>query len=387
MLEVSEKIHANPELGLEEFRTSERLCSILQKAGFVVERGIAGMPTAFKATFHTKRPGLNLAYLAEYDALPGIGHGCGHNIIGTAAVFAAISLSKLSEQLSGRITVFGTPDEEGAGGKITMVKAGSFDGVDAAIMTHPWNFTSPWMPSVGVASLTIEFTGKTAHYSTPHRGSNALDGVVLTLAALNGIRHNFRNDVVYGYTIDHGGVSPSIIPEKASARLWIKSTDVRNLLETVDRVKALAEGIAKSIGGRVTVEHHYPLFEESVPNLTLMQEFSRNLSRLGIPFKTPEETSRSLVYVSTDYGNVSHVVPSISAAISIGPETLSAHTPEFAQAAVSTRGGEALVAVTKTMAMTGVEILHRPELAESAKAEFLKYKAAGFSNVPLAPIY
>jgi amidohydrolase len=387
MLEVSETIHANPELGLKEFKASELLSSILEENGFAVERGIAGMPTAFKATFPARHAGPHLAYLAEYDALPEIGHGCGHNIIGTSAVFSAISLSKLPEKLSGQITVLGTPDEEGTGGKIPIVKAGFFGNVDAAIMTHPWNFTSPWMPSVGVASLTIEFTGKSAHYSTPHRGSNALDGVVLTLATLNGIRHNFRNDVVYGYTIDQGGVSPSIIPEKASARLWIKSTDLRNLTEVVDRVKACAEGIAKSIGARVTVEHHYPLFEESVPNLTLMHELSKNFTRLGIPFKVPEETSRSLVYVSTDYGNVSHVVPGISPAISIGPENLSAHTPEFAEAAISKRGSDALVEITKAMAMTGADILSRPEVAESAKAEFLKYKGSRFSNVPLAPIY
>jgi amidohydrolase len=359
----------------------------LEENGFTVERGIAGLSTALKATFHTGRTGPHLAYLAEYDALPEIGHGCGHNIIGTAAVFSAITLRKLAEKLSGQITVFGTPDEEGAGGKIPIVKAGFFRDVDAVIMTHPWNFTSPWMPSVGVASLTIEFTGKSAHYSTPHRGSNALDGVVLTLATLNGLRHNFRNDVVYGYTIDQGGVSPSIVPEKASARLWIKSTDLRNLLEVVDRVKACAEGIAKSIGATVKVAHHYPLFEESIPNLALMQELARNFMRLGIPFRAPEETSRSLVYVSTDYGNVSHVVPGISPAISIGSENLSAHTPEFAEAAISKRGSDALIDITKAMAMTGIDVLNRPEVVESAKAEFVKYREAGFSNVPLAPIY
>ena len=387
ILEVSATIHDNPELGLKEFKASQLLSSTLETNGFAVERGIAGMPTAFKATFSSGRAGPHVAYLAEYDALPEIGHGCGHNIIGTSAIFSAISLSKLSEKLNGQITVFGTPDEEGAGGKIPIVKAGFFADVDAVIMTHPWNYTSPWMPSVGVASLNFKFTGKAAHYSTPHRGSNALDGVILTLAALNGLRHNFRNDVIYGYSIDQGGVSPSIIPEKASARLWIKSTDLRNLVEVVDRVKACAEGIAKSIGAQVTVEHDYPLFEESIPNLTLMQELSRNLTQLSIPFKTPEETSRSLVYVSTDYGNVSHVVPSVSPAISIGSEKLSAHTPEFAQAAISNQGNEALVAITKAMAMTGVDILSKPGTVEAAKREFLKYRDSGFSNVPLAPIY
>jgi len=387
MIEVSETIHVNPELGLKEYKACELLSSELKKHGFAVELGIAGMPTAFRATLATGRGGPNLVYLAEYDALPQIGHGCGHNIVGTSAVFSAIALSRLSKELTGKITVLGTPDEEGSGGKIPIIKAGFFDDVDAAIMTHPWNCTSPWMPSVAVDSLTIEFTGKAAHYSTPHKGVNALDGVILTLAALSGLRHGFRNDVIYGYTIDQGGVSPSIIPEKASARLWIKSTDLRNLSEVVGRVKTCADGIAKSVGAQVKVRHDYPLFEESIPNLILIREVSENFTRLGIPYKPPEDTSRSLVYVSSDYGNVSHVVPSVCPDIAIGSETLSAHTAEFAEAAISKAAHEALVGITKVMVMTGIDLFSKPDVIEAAKAEFSKYKASGFTNVPFAPTY
>jgi len=387
IIEVSETIHANPELGLNEYKASDLLSSELAGHGFKVERGIAGMPTAFKATLTKTRDGPNLAYLAEYDALPQIGHGCGHNIIGTSAAFAAITLSTLNEGLRGRITVLGTPDEEGAGGKIPIIKAGFFDDVDVAIMHHPWNYTSPWMPTVGIASLKFEFTGKPAHYSTPHRGVNALDGLVLMFASLNALRHGFRHDVVYGYTIDEGGISPSIIPGKARGRLWIKSTDLRNLSEVVKRVEASARGIADSLGAKVTIEHEYPLFEESVPNLTLIEAFSRNFTQLGIPFKPPEETSRSLVYPSTDYGNVSHVVPSACPAITLGPPTLSAHTPEFRDAAISTVGKEALIGITKAMAMTGVDVLGSRDVLAAAKAEFQKYKESGFTNVPLAPSY
>lgn len=387
IIEVSETIHANPELGLKEYKASDLLSSELEKHGFTVERGIAGMPTAFKATLGIGHGGPHLACLAEYDALPQIGHGCGHNIIGTSAVFSAIALSKLRGKLKGRITVLGTPDEEGSGGKIPIIKAGFLKGVDAAIMNHPWNYTSPWMPTVAVDSLRIEFAGKSAHYSTPHRGVNALDGLVLTLAALNGLRHGFRNDVVYGYTIDQGGVIPSIIPEKASARLWIKSTDQRNLNEVVGRVKACAEGIAKSIGARVRIQHDFPLFQESIPNLTLIQRVSQNLERLGISFRSAEETSRSLVYISSDYGNISHVVPSVCPAIAIGPKTLDVHTAEFAEAAVSKMGHEALMRITKTMTMTGFDLLSNRETLRAAKTEFSKYRASRFTNVPLAHRY
>jgi len=387
IIEVSETIHANPELGLKEYKASELLSRELERHGFVVDREIAGMPTAFRATLTMGHGGPHIAYLAEYDALPQIGHGCGHNIIGASAVFSAIVLGELSRELIGKITVLGTPDEEGSGGKIPIIKAGFFDDMDAAIMGHPWNCTSAWMPTVAVDSLAIEFTGRAAHYSTPHRGVNALDGLVLTLATLSGLRHGFRNDVVYGYTIDEGGVIPSMIPEKAGARLWIKSTDLRNLGEVVSRVKTCAEGIAKSIGAQVAIRHEYPLFEESIPNLTLICEVSENFTRLGIPYKPPEETSRSLVYASSDYGNVSHVVPSVSAEIAIGPETLSAHTAEFAEAAVSETGHEALMRITKVMAMTGVSLLGNTGILEAAKEEFLKYRASGFSKVPFAPTY
>ena len=387
MIAVSEAIHKNPEIGLMENMASELLSSELEKHGFAVQRGIAGMQTAFKATLPMRESGAHVAYLAEYDALPQIGHGCGHNIIGTSAVFSAIALSNVPGKLAGKITVLGTPDEEGSGGKIPIIKAGFFESVDAAIMNHPWNYASPWMPTVAVDSLTIEFTGKAAHYSSPHRGVNALDGLVLTLAALNGLRHGFRNDVVYGYTIDQGGIIPSIIPEKASARLWIKSTDQRNLAEVVGRVKACAEGVAKSVGAQVRIQHDFPLFEESIPNLTLIQRVSENFDRLGISFKSAEETSRSLVYVSSDYGNVSHVVPSVCPTIAIGPETLDVHTAEFAEAAISKTGQEALVGITKVMAMTGGDLLSNTGLLEAAKTEFSKYRESGFASVPLALRY
>jgi amidohydrolase len=387
IIQVSETIHANPELGLEEHKASDLLSSELERYGFSVERGIAGMPTAFRATLSMGHGGSQLAYVAEYDALPQIGHGCGHNIIGTSAVFSAIALSKLSGELTGKISVLGTPDEEGSGGKIPIIKAGFLKGVDAAIMNHPWNYTSPWMPTVAVDSLAIEFTGKAAHYSAPHRGVNALDALVITLAALNGLRHGFRNDVVYGYTIDQGGVVPSIIPEKASARLWIKSTDQRNLSEVVGRVKVCAEGVAKSMGAQVRIKHDFPLFEESIPNLALIQRISENFNQLGIPFKSAEEASRSLVYVSSDYGNVSHVVPSVCPAMAIGPDALDVHTAEFAKVAISKAGHEALVRITKVMAMTGIDLLSNTGLLEAAKMEFSKYRASGFTNVPLAMRY
>lgn len=168
--------------------------------------------------------------------------------------------------------------------------------------------------------------------------------------------------------------------------MWIKSTDLRNLNDVVGRVKTCAEGIARSSGAQVKIQHDYPLFEESIPNLTLMKAVGENLTQLGIPFRPPEETSRSLVYVSSDYGNVSHVAPSVSPAIAIGPETLTAHTAEFAEAAISKTGHEVLIQITKVMAMTGLDVL-TGRVLEAAKSEYLNYRATGFTSVPLAPTY
>jgi amidohydrolase len=384
--EMCSAIHANPELGMEEHKSSRLLCSKLEKFGFDVKLGIAGLPTSFVATFDTGAKGPHICYLAEYDALPELGHACGHNIIGSTAAFSGIVLSRIGEKLRGRITVLGTPDEEGSGGKIPLIEAGCFKDVDVAIMNHPWNFTAPWMPSVALGQLTVKFTGKGAHYSTPHRGTNALDCVLLTLNSLNTLRHGFRNDVIFGYTVDRGGVNPSVIPDEASVRIAVKSTDVSNLRAVLAIVYKCIKSIASTTGAKAEITST-PEYKESIPNLALIGAASRNFSQLKISFRSPELMSRSMVYISTDYGNVSHVVPSVSPTIAISSESVSPHTSEFAKAAANKKNSRAVTNITKVMAMTGIDVLLNDELLNNAKNEFSTYAASGFKNTPLSPIY
>jgi amidohydrolase len=384
--ETSSAIHANPELGMKEYRSSELLCSELEKFGFDVKLGVGGLPTSFMATFDTGVEGPHICYLAEYDALAELGHACGHNIIGSTAVFSGVALSKIGGKLRGRITVLGTPDEEGSGGKIPLIEAGCFRDVDAAIMNHPWNFTAPWMPSVALGQLTVKFTGKGAHYSTPHRGTNALDCVLLTLNSLNTLRHGFRNDVIFGYTVDRGGVNPSVIPDVATARIAVKSTDVSNLRLVLATVYRCVKGIGSTARAKVEVTDA-PVYEESIPNLTLIESVSNNFSQLGISFRSTGLMSRSMIYISTDYGNVSHVVPSVSPAVAISSAAVSPHTPEFARAAIDKKNRRTVASITKVMAMTGIDVLLNDRLLENARKEFNRYAAAGFKNTPLSPVY
>jgi len=390
IIKVSETIHSYAEVGTKEFKSSKLLADELEKSGFYVERGVAGMPTAFKASFQGK-PGPTIAFLAEYDALPRVGHACGHNIIGTSAVFAGIALTKIMKDLNGTVMVFGTPDEEGDGGKITMLKAGVFQGVDAVIMNHPFDRNCPWWPTVALGDLYIEFEGKSAHYATPHKGANALDAVIATLSTLNLLRHGFRSDVIFGYIIEEGGLLTITVPEKAKAKISVKAIDMNYLTEVLEKVKTCAEGIANAIGVKANIQSsvtgYPPFFEESIPNLTLIQTLKSNFEMLGVEFEDPLETARHRLFYSTDYGNVSRRIPGVNFGIGIGKRGIVLHTPEFAQAAISEKGHEALLTAIKVMATTAVDLLTNPELIQRAKEEFEGYKSSNFTNLPLLPLF
>jgi amidohydrolase len=384
MIEVSKAVHSFAEIGTKEFKSSKLLADELEKNGFKVEREVAGMKTAFKAISHGN-PGPTVAFLAEYDALPKLGHACGHNIIGTSAVFAGIAVSKIIKELNGNIAVIGTPDEEGTGGKIKMLQAGAFPGVDIAIMNHPLDRNCAWWPTVALCDLRIVFRGKGAHYATPHKGTNALDAAIATLSTLNIMRHGFRPDVIFGYIIEEGGLLTVTVPERAKLKISVKALDTNYLTDVVDRIKRCARGIANAIGVKVEI-HQNPFFEESIPNLTLIQAVKNNFEILGIECEDPLETARHRSFYSTDFGNVSRKLPAVSFGISIG-RNLTLHTPEFAKAAISDEGNHALLIATKVMAMTAIDFLTNPEMVRKAKEEFERYKSSNFTNLPLLPLY
>ncbi|MCS0791625.1 M20 family metallopeptidase [Cytobacillus firmus] len=375
-LSASHQIHATPEIGNEEFFASGLLSGILEKEGFEVERAVAGHETAFLARKKSDKPGPSIAFLAEYDALPGLGHGCGHNIIGTTSVAAAIALSKVIDETGGEAVVFGTPAEEGGpngSAKGSFVKHGLLEGIDAALMVHPSNHTRLTSSSLAVDPLDFEFIGKPAHAAaSPEEGINALDAVIQLFNGINALRQQLKGDVRIHGIITHGGDAPNIIPEYAKARFFIRATTRTSLNEVTRKVKAVAEGAALATGAKLNVI----AFQNEVDNLLLNRTYDRVFKEviedLG---ETVVEGDRDGIG-STDAGNISQVVPTIHPYIKIGADDLVAHTVPFREAAASVKGDEALITGAKGLALTAFQLVTDPELLKSIKQEFLERKAA-----------
>ncbi len=256
LFELSDWMYRNPEIGHQEFQSSERLANMLKEHGFTVQKPYAGMETAFRAEYSSGIPGPTIAILAEYDALPGIGHGCGHNIIGTGAIGAAISLKEGTPNLPGKLVVFGAPAEEGAvdnaGGKVLLVQAGAFADIDAAIMFHPGNYNQLGSSSNARYAMEITYKGRTAHAAgAPQDGINALDAAIQTFNGFNALRQHVTPDVRIHGVITEGGVSPNIVPDRAVIRMYVRSADSDYLMEVVEKVKNCARGAALAAGAQV----------------------------------------------------------------------------------------------------------------------------------------
>lgn len=375
-LSASHQIHATPEIGNEEFFASGLLSGILEKEGFEVERAVAGHETAFLARKKSDKPGPSIAFLAEYDALPGLGHGCGHNIIGTTSVAAAIALSKVIDDSGGEAVVFGTPAEEGGpngSAKGSFVKHGLLEGIDAALMVHPSNHTRLTSSSLAVDPFDFEFIGKPAHAAaSPEEGINALDAVIQLFNGINALRQQLKDDVRIHGIITHGGDAPNIIPEYAKARFFIRATTRTSLNEVTRKVKAVAEGAALATGAKLNVIAFQNEVDNLLLNKTYDQVFKEVIEDLG---ETVVEGDRDGIG-STDAGNISQVVPTIHPYIKIGADDLVAHTVPFREAAASVKGDEALITGAKGLALTAFQLVTDPELLKSIKQEFLERKAA-----------
>ncbi|MCM3704360.1 MULTISPECIES: M20 family metallopeptidase [Cytobacillus] len=375
-LSASHQIHANPEIGNEEFFASGLLSGILEKEGFEVDRAVAGHETAFLARKKSDKPGPSIAFLAEYDALPGLGHGCGHNIIGTTSVAAAIALSKVLDDIGGEAVVFGTPAEEGGpngSAKGSFVKHGLLEGVDAALMVHPSNQTRLTSSSLAVDPLDFEYIGKPAHAAaSPEEGINALDAVIQLFNGINALRQQLKDDVRIHGIITHGGDAPNIIPEYAKARFFIRASTRTRLNEVTRKVKAVAEGAALATGAKLNVIAFQNEVDNLLLNKTYDQVFKEVIKDLG---ETVVEGDRDGIG-STDAGNISQVVPTIHPYIKIGADDLVGHTVPFREAASSAKGDEALITGAKGLALTAFQLITKPELIKSIKHEFQERKAA-----------
>jgi len=355
LLELSHRIHANPEIRFEEVQASRWLADALEERGFHLERGVGGLPTAFRARLEGRPGGPTVALLCEYDALPGLGHACGHNVIATMGAGAAFALAPLMPNLPGTLLVIGTPAEEGGGGKIALLEAGVFDGVDAALMLHPAHLNQAGMATLANVKHEVVFTGTPAHAAlAPHLGRNALDAVRLVFAGIDAMRQQVRDDVRLHAIITDGGAAANIIPERASLTCVARAADARHLHEElVPRLQGVFQGAALMTGTVVDVQPAAYAYSEILRNRPLEAAFERQAERRGRPI-TPFEPGGPAG--STDMGNVSQVVPGLHGLLAID-DTALPHTAAFAVAARSERGDATVLDGASVLASVAAELL------------------------------
>ena len=366
LIDLSLRIHDNPETGLQEQRASAWLCEYLKKQGFQVERGICGLPTAFQATAGQGEP--RIAFLAEYDALPGVGHACGHNIIGVSAVAAGLGARSVMDSTGGCVVVIGTPAEEMVGGKVIMARQGAFDGLDAAMLTHPGSRNAVHSQALACASLEVEYFGKEAHASArPETGVNALDALILAYNAIGALRQHVRDSARIHGVITDGGQAANVVPNHSAASFMVRARDDVYLEELKAKVIACFEAGARASGARLEYRWSENQFAAMKSNGPLAEAHKANLAALGR--ETRDQPSRAVG--STDMGNVSALVPAIHPTIAVAPPEVGIHSREFAACAASEDGHRGLLDAAKAMAMTAIDVLTDPDLRRRIREEFL----------------
>ena len=367
LLEASHAIHKNPELNFEEHFAHETLTGILEDQGLSPQRGAYDLETAFEASVGDE--GVCVAVLCEYDALPDIGHACGHNIIGTAGLGAGIAASKVAERLGGTLRILGTPAEEGGGGKVFMADRGAFDSVDAAMMVHPAAGDLVKMNTIAIQRLHVAYEGLAAHAAaSPHRGHNALDAAVLGYQNIAALRQHIRPDErIHGIFLESGS-KPNVVPEHSSMEWYVRSKNARSLEPLKKRVLSCLEAGAMATSCTMTHDWIEPFYADMIDNETISTLYSANATRVGRTLMEPDNESK--VVGSTDMGNVSYIVPSIHPMIGVAPPGVPIHTPDFAHFSRSESGDKAVIDGAKIMAMTVVDLWAQKTNFERAHQEF-----------------
>jgi len=367
LIAASHEIHDHPEENFAEHHAHDLLSGLLEGEGLAVERHAYGLDTAFAATAGTDGP--TVAVLLEYDALPGIGHACGHNIIAAAGLGAGLAAAALADELGGQVRILGTPAEEGGGGKVFMVDAGALDGVDAAMMVHPADADLRWMTTIAIQRLEVVYRGHEAHAAaSPWMGRNALDAAVLGYMNVAALRQHIRpHERVHGIFTD-GGDKPNIVPARAAMNWYVRAADLEALEPLKERVLAALTAGAAATG--CTMEHTWlePPYADLRGNEPLCDLYAHNSATLGRTVHVPDDGND--VVGSTDMGNVSYVVPSIHPMIAVAPKGIGIHTPEFALHAAGPAGDAAVLDGAKAMAMTVVDLWLAPDSLAAARAAF-----------------
>lgn len=362
---ISKEMYDHPELGLQEVNSSRLLREWLTAHGFRVEESFRGMPTAFRAVYGSGGP--TIGFLCEYDALPEIGHGCGHDLIGVISSGAAAALCHIVDKVGGTLIVYGTPDEEFTCTKEQLTKDGAFDELDAALMLHPYSHTCVRLNSAGCYPVEYSFYGKKCHATEAGPGSscvNALDAAVLAYTAINQVKQ-YLDANIYGI-VANGGISPSIIPDHASLRYYIRSDAEWKTQKAVERVEQCARSAADSVGAGLKIDQYLCAIQPLLPNEPLMAAFEENMRQIGEPVITDPSCK-----ISTDAGNVSYRIPTLHGMIGLhGCEGIDLHTQEFADRTITPAGQNATRTGILGLAGLAYDLLTQPELLQSVKQDF-----------------
>lgn len=378
IIDVADQIHRRPELGFEERFASQLLADALRQHGYEVEKPLGGLETAFRATRRGRQPGPTVAALAEYDALAGIGHGCGHNLIAASGLAAAIGLAPIVDEVGGTFQVIGTPAEEGGGGKALLIDAGVFEGVDAALMVHhaghqTGSATSyPGGTCLAVSTFNYAFHGRPAHAANdPYNGANALNAVIKLFTGIDALRQHIKSDARIHGIITHGGDAPNVVPHYAAAQFFIRAAD-RTYLEVLEeKVRRIAEGAALMTETTVEVTRVGPTCYDMRPSYVIGRRYEENMRRAGMAINARDQSTRGSY--STDFGNVSYVVPAVTGSFAISHEPIPGHSQQVVDASASPFGHEQLLKVSTAMALTALDLLTDPELLAAAQDEHARW--------------
>lgn len=362
--DISLAIHAKPEVSDFEYFASQTLSEQLKKEGFEIELPAAGHRTGFAATYKSNKPGPTVVFLAEYDALAGLGHGCGHNVFGATSSLAGAALKSIVDQIGGEVRVYGTPGEEGGqngSAKGSFVKKGYLKDVDFALCTHPGSGSEDGLSTrnYACAPVDIEFWGKPAHAAgCPQDGINALDAQILTYAAIGVLRQQLTDRIRIHGVIVEGGTAPNVIPEYTKAKYYIRAADIDTLHELYEKVENIVKGSALQTGCTSSMKLYQNLVENMVLTPSLDAIYEKYITELGNTVKHVEDV---IMPGSSDVGNISQVVPTIQPHISITDVQIAGHSQDMVNASCSQKAMDAIVKGAKALAFTALELFENPE--------------------------
>ncbi len=376
ILAVGDDIHAHPELGLEEHYAVDLLTSTIASFGFEVERPVGGIDTAFVARKRGKGEGPRVAFLAEYDALPGLGHGCGHNLIASSNLAAAIGAGAVIDQLCGEVLLVGTPAEENAGGKVVMIANGAFDDVDVALSSHHGGHetvlptSSPDGTCLAATGRRYIFHGRTAHAAgEPEQGINALNAVILLFNGIDAMRQHVTPDVRMHGIVTDGGQAVNVVPDYAAAEFLFRAASREGVDALLQRGDTIARAAAEMTGARLEIDDSAVGYDDMRPNYALSQLVRDQLATVGLAETERPPASGPGAY-STDLGNVSRKMPTVGLTFAISEVPINGHSKEVVEGSISAMGRENALRTGKALALAAVELLADPERYAAVRAEF-----------------